>query len=258
MQTTSDLHGGACLLRLGWPLLEICQGVCTYCIATQWPFHWERNQEEIWVSITFRGCPKGFWSPETGVYDSPVLAFADSTKPFLLEMDASKDGLGAVLSQMDGWYHPVTFGSRALTPPKKNYHLTKLEFLALKWAVTKHFKEYLFYQPFLVKTGNNPLTYIMTTPNLDATGHWWVGALVQFNLKLEYQKGHDNTVADVLSQVTTQLNPTMVRSILYGVVLRAVHQAEVHDPTMIESDHCLEKEVHVTAGHALVQMNVTD
>ena len=57
------------------------------------------------------------------------------------------------------------------TMREKNYHSTKLEFLALKWAVTEHFKEYLLYQPFLVKTDNNPLTYIMSTPNLDATGH---------------------------------------------------------------------------------------
>ena len=53
---------------------------------------------------------------------------------------------------------------------QKSYHSTKLEFLALKWAITEHFKEYLLYQPFLVRTDNNPLTYIMTTPNLDATG----------------------------------------------------------------------------------------
>ena len=49
----------------------------------------------------------------------------------------------------------------------------------LKWAVMEHFKEYLLYQPFLVKTDNNPLIYIMTTPNLDATGHQWVGALAK-------------------------------------------------------------------------------
>ena len=130
-----------------------------------------------------------------------ALAFTDYTKPFLLEADASNDGLGTVLfqKQADGWYHPVTYGSRALTPHGKNYHLTKLEFLALKWAVTEHFKEYLLYQPFLVKTDNNPLTYIMTTPNLDATSHQWVGALAQFNFELEYQKGCDNTVADMLS-----------------------------------------------------------
>ena len=78
---------------------------------------------------------------------TPVLAFNDYTKPFLLETGASKDRLGAVLlqKQQDGWYHTVTYGSRALKPHEKNYHLTKLEFLALKWVVTEHFKEYLPY-----------------------------------------------------------------------------------------------------------------
>ena len=56
-------------------------------------------------------------------------------------------------------------------PHEKNYHPTELEFLALKWAVTEHFKEYLPYQSFLARTDCNPLTYIMMTPNLDATGH---------------------------------------------------------------------------------------
>ena len=63
---------------------------------------------------------------------SPVLAFADYIKDFLLETDASKEGLGAVLSQKqeDGRFHSVAYGSRALTTHEKNYHLTKLEFLA--------------------------------------------------------------------------------------------------------------------------------
>ena len=131
---------------------------------------------------------------------------------------------GAVLSQkqVDRWYHPVTYSSRALTPHEKNYHLTKLEFLALKWAVTEHFKEYLLYQPFLIKTDNNPLTYIMMTPNLDATHHWWVGALAQFNFELGISEGTCyNTVVDVLSQVITWLDPDTVRSILDGVALGA-------------------------------------
>ena len=85
--------------------------------------------------------------------NSPVVAFADYTKDFLLESHAFKEGLGAVLSQKqaDGQFHPVAYGSQALTAHEKNYHSTKLEFLALKWAVTEHFKEYLLYQPFLVK-----------------------------------------------------------------------------------------------------------
>ena len=153
--------------------------------------------------------------------NSPVLAFADYTKDFLLETDASKEGLGAVLSQKqeDGWFHPVVYGSWALSMHKKNYHSTKLEFLALKWAVMEHFKEYLLYQPFLVKTDNNPLTYIMSTPNLDATGHHWVSALAKYDFWLEYQKGQDNAAADALSRVTTPLLPEAVQAILDGAAI---------------------------------------
>ena len=137
------------------------------------------------------GALKAFEMLKQACMNSPVLAFADYTKDFLLETDASKEGLGAVLSQKqeDGQFHPVAYGSRVLTTHEKNYHSTKLEFLALKWAVMEHFKEYLLYQPFLVKTDNNPLTYIMSTPNLDATGHHWVSALAKYDFWLEYQKG---------------------------------------------------------------------
>ena len=104
-----------------------------------------------------------------------VLSFADYSKPFLLETDASKDGLGAVLLQKgnDGKYHPIAYGRKGLSKSERNYHSLKLEFLALKWAVTEHFREYLQYspEPFLIRTDNNPLTYIMMTLNLDATGH---------------------------------------------------------------------------------------
>ena len=84
---------------------------------------------------------------------APVLAFADFQKPFLLEMDASGDGLGAVLShkQDDGCYHPVTYASRGLKGGESRYHSSKLEFLALKWAIMEQFCQYLQYQPFCVK-----------------------------------------------------------------------------------------------------------
>ena len=86
------------------------------------------------------------------VQSAPVLVFPDFNKPFLLEMDASKEGLGAVLSQnqSDGRYHPIAVGSCSLTPSEKNYHSSKLEFLMLKWSVMEHFKEYLVYSPFVV------------------------------------------------------------------------------------------------------------
>ena len=212
-----------------------------------------------WVSLS-EDALKAFEELKQVCMMAQVLAFADYTKPFLLETDASKDRLGAVLSQhqTDRLYYPVTYSSRALTLHEKNYHSTKLEFLALKWVVTENFKEYLPYQQFLVKTDNNPLPYIMMTPNLDDTSHWWVSALAQFNFELEYQKGHDNIVADALSWVTTQLDLDMVKSILDRVAMGSVHWAKVHDPTIVEGDHQLEQEVHVTADHTLVQMQVMD
>ena len=68
------------------------------------------------------------------IQSTPVLVFPDFDKPFMLKTDASKEGLGAMRSQKqsDGCYHLVTFGSRSLTPLEKNYHSSKLEFLALK------------------------------------------------------------------------------------------------------------------------------
>ena len=119
----------------------------------------------------------------------------------------------------------------------------------MKWAGMEHFKEYLLYQPFLVKTDNNPLTYILTTPNLDATGHQWVGALAKYDFWLEYQKGRGNAVADALSQVTTCLEPKAVQAVLDGATMGASQRAG-ENPAIIKNDQQLEKEVRVALGES--------
>ena len=105
----------------------------------------------------------------------PVLAFPDFELPFLLNTNASADGLGAVLyQQQHRKLRVVGFGSRSLSPSEKNYYLHsgKLEFLALKWAVTEKFHDYLYYVlEFTVYSDNNPLTYVLSTAKLNATGH---------------------------------------------------------------------------------------
>ena len=103
------------------------------------------------VSLT-AAAEEAFYTLKKKCATAPVLAFADLKRPFLLETDASKYGLGTVLQQVqeDGKYHPVAYASCALRGSKANYHLSKLEFLALKWAVTQQFKEYLMYPPFTV------------------------------------------------------------------------------------------------------------
>ena len=200
------------------------------------------SRKSEWVSLS-KEALEAFQALKQACMNSPVLAFANYTKDFLLKTDASKEGVGAVLSQTqeNGWFHLVAYGSLALTTHEKNYHSTQLEFLALKWAITEHFKEYRLYQPFLVKTDNNPLMYIMTTPNLDATGHQWVGALAKFNFWLEYQKGCDNAVADVLSQNTTHLGPDAMQAILDGATIGTSQRVEGEDPAVIKGDQQMEK-----------------
>ena len=142
----------------------------------------------------------------------------------------SSDGLGAVLLQEgeDGKLHPITYGSHLLTKAERNYHSGKAEFLRLKWAITDHFKEYLAYKPFVIwTTDNNPLTYLFTTPNLDACGHQWVASLANFNFTIEYQHGKNNAAANALSQVNESLSIHEVKAILDKTSVGCQDRAEL-------------------------------
>ena len=152
---------------------------------------------------------------------APILAFPYFNRPFLLEMDTSGKGLGAVLSQKqaDGWYHPITYTGRVMNETEQRYHSNKQEFLALKWVVTEQFHEYLSpygknRNEFVVRTNNNLLTYIFSSANLDVAGQCWVAHLTSYNFSLEYHKGKDNTVADFLSWMHEHLPEEKVREYL--------------------------------------------
>ena len=164
---------------------------------------------------------KAFDRLKAACLQAPILAFPNFGKPFLLETDTSSKGLGAVLSQKqsDGRYHPIAYASHIMTETEQRYHSNKQEFLALKWAVTEQFHEYLSpygknRNEFVVQMDNNPLTYIFSSTNLDAAGQRWVAQLASYNFALEYQKGKDNTVTDFLSRLDDHLPPGEVQDYL--------------------------------------------
>ena len=135
----------------------------------------------------------------------PVLCFPDFTEPFTLHTDASYQGLGAVLYQkQDSKLRVIAYVSRTLTAAEKNYHCHagKLEFLALKWAITERFRDYLYYAPtFTVYSDNNPLTYILSTAKCNATTSRWVAELADFHFTIKYRPGKANGDADALSRM---------------------------------------------------------
>ena len=152
-------------------------------------------------------CQSAFEKLKEICSETPILAYADYSKDFRLNTDASELGLGAVLYQVqdDGLERVIGFASRSLTKPERNYDAHRLEFLALKWAVTEKFHEYLYGGKFEVYTDNNPLTYILTSAKLDATGHRWVAALACYDFKLFYRVGKSNADADALSRIPWQM-----------------------------------------------------
>ncbi|KAA0724940.1 Retrovirus-related Pol polyprotein from transposon 412 [Triplophysa tibetana] len=139
---------------------------------------------------------------------APVLAFADPTKPYVLHVDASLNGLGAVLNQEhpDG-LRPVAYASRKLSLSERRYPVHQLEFLALKWAVVDKFHDYLYGAQFVVMTDNNPVTYVLSSAKLNATGHRWLAALATYNFSLKYKPGRHSVDADLLSRHPCEPSP---------------------------------------------------
>lgn len=145
-------------------------------------------------------CEAAFEELKRRLTQAPVLVFANPQLPYVLHVDASQEGLGGMFYQDQGeGLKPVAFISRSLTLPA-HYPAHKLEFLALKWAVVDKLHNYLYGMKFEVRTDNNPLTYVLTSAKLDATGHRWLAALSTYDFSLKYRSGVQNIDADALSR----------------------------------------------------------
>ena len=92
----------------------------------------------------------------------------------------------------------IGYVSRAPSKTEHKYPSHKLKFVALKWAITEQFHEYLYGNTFIVYTDNNPLTYILTSVKLDATGHHWLAKLTNDNFAFRYKSEKANVDVDAL------------------------------------------------------------
>ena len=148
-------------------------------------------------------CEAALCNLKDALLNCVVLSHPDFSQPLILSIDASLDGLGAVLSQIpagQGKARPIAFASKTLSSSQKKYPAHRLEFLALKWSVCEKFSHWLRGHSFTVWTDNNPLTYIMTKPKLDACEQRWVSKLAPYTFDLKHIPGTKNIVADALSR----------------------------------------------------------
>ena len=214
------------------PLTSLLQGNCT------------RDKQCRFATILIiwnKDAQSGFEKLKEVLSCPPVLAYADYSLPCVVNTDASLNGLGAILYQtQNGQQRPIAFASRGLKPDENNYPAHKLEFLALKWAVSEKFHDYLYGHSFKVQTDNNPLTYIMTTAKLHATGHRWLADLASYDFNIKYRAGRHNIDADSLSRIPRNIH-------LEAPVVTAlcqVHQVDVG--SLVESIGMSSSDEHIS------------
>ena len=120
----------------------------------------------------------------------------DASRQFILEVDASETGIGAVLSQRtceDNQLHPCAFYSRMLSPAEKNYDVGNRELLAIHDAL-KEWRHWLegASQPFVVLSDHKNLTYVQSAKRLSPRQSRWALFFSRFNFTITYKPGTEN------------------------------------------------------------------
>ncbi|CAJ1057674.1 uncharacterized protein LOC108874699, partial [Xyrichtys novacula] len=154
------------------------------------------------------------WTPEADAtfhhlkslfISAPVLKHPDPSLQFMVEVDASDSGVGAVLSQRDSQtqkLHPCAFFSRKLSATEQNYDVGNRELLAVVWALQewRHWLEGAS-QPFLIWTDHKNLQYLRSARRLNPRQARWSLFLSRFNFTLSYRPGSRNLKPDALSRI---------------------------------------------------------
>eukprot|EP00731_Ephydatia_muelleri_P004061 Em0002g237a len=107
-------------------------------------------------------CNAAFFKLKESLVTSPVLAYPVFSIGFVVDTDASGEGLGAVLSQnIEGHDHVISYASRTLNKAERKYCATRREMLALVWAI-QHFRAYLYGKRFTVRTDHSSLKWLQS------------------------------------------------------------------------------------------------
>ena len=158
----------------------------------------EHNNSFKWTP----DCNKAFVTLCSKLITTPILAYPDFTKEFILDTDASNSAIGAVLSQLgpDGQEHVIAYGSRILTKSERQYCVTRRELLAVV-TFTKHFRPYLLGRRFILRTDHGSLQWLCNFKDPEGQVARWLEAIQELDFKIIHRKGHLHSNADALSRI---------------------------------------------------------
>ena len=147
-------------------------------------------------------CEQAFRQLKYSLMTAPVLAYPQMGGQFILDTDASNTGIGAVLSQVqDGEEKVVGYASKTLSKTERNYCTTYKELLAVV-KFCKHFKSYLWGQPFTVRTDHASLVWLINFKGAEGMLARWLSTLSEYQIEaIQHRPGIRHVNADVLSRM---------------------------------------------------------
>ena len=152
-------------------------------------------------------CQEAFDRLKTLLTTSPITAFPDFNLPFWLYTDASTAGFGAILSQVQGGKERIICcASCSLNQAEKAYSATKLECLAIAWAVAK-FRPYLMSMSFKVYTDHYALKWPKMMRTESALLHRWSATLEEYDFTVKHCPGKSQTHMDGLGHLPVDPPP---------------------------------------------------
>lgn len=151
-------------------------------------FDWRNEHEECFTDLKNRLCC------------APILKLPDSSRPFVINTDASGVGIGAVLSQEhDGKLHPVEYYSRKLSPTERKYWGGDQEMLAVRDACA-HWEHLLHGNHTIVFSDHHNLSNFLSTKKLTRKDVRWLDDLQALDIEIRHVQGGQNGAADALSR----------------------------------------------------------
>ncbi len=146
-------------------------------------------------------CDAAFQLLKQKLVSAPILKYPDFRKEFHVFTDGSLNGIGAVLCQENeqGKCLPIAYASRTLTKAQRNYTVTELECLAVKFAL-EGFRTYIYGRHVIVHTDHQALVWLFKQKDLEGRLGRWKLKLADQPMTIVHTPGKANTVADALSR----------------------------------------------------------
>lgn len=151
-------------------------------------FVWSKTAEDAFLNL------------KTLLTSAPVVSCPDYNKPFIIQCDASNEGIGAVLVQKtEDTDQPVAYLSRKLNDCEKRYSASEKELLSVVYAVEK-FRPYVDGVHFTVITDHKALLWLHKMKDPHGRLARWAMKLQQFSFDIIHRPGKLNVVPDALSR----------------------------------------------------------